>query len=198
MRKHVVVLALALCLVGLAGCNKDSQTLDQVDIKENTTMINADGTMQSAIVESFEKDYYKEDGLKSYIDENIQSYTDEAGKDAVTLDSLEVEDKIATAQFTYKTVADYAKFNAVEAEMLTKEAALQDERLSDTIYSVEKGDTVALKDALTEDDYKIFLISLPEENIMTDGEVAYYANGTLVDSKQVKTGSDGYTIIIYK
>src|SRR5574344_21146 len=105
MKKRVAYFLLVICLLGLAGCKKgDSQTVDQADIKENTTGISSDGTVQSGVVESFEKDYYKKDELKTYIEETIQNYTKKAGNDTVKLDSLDVENKVANAKFSYKNV----------------------------------------------------------------------------------------------
>lgn len=199
MKKRIAYIMLAICLLGLAGCKKgDSQTIDQVEIKENTTLLYADGTVQSVIVETFDKDYYKKDELKNYVDKSIQSYSKTAGNDAVKLDSLDVKDKSASAKFSYKDISAYATFNSIEAEILTKEQALQDERISSTVYSIEKEETVDLQTALEEKDYKILVIHLPGENIMTEGEIAYYTNGTLSGNSIIKTGSEGIAVVIYE
>lgn len=198
MKIKVAVLLLAIGLLGLTGCNKDSQTLDQDNVKENTTMIKSDGTMLSFIVEDFEKDYYDKDELKSYIEENVQNYTKKAGADAVALDSLDVSSQMAIAKFTFKTVTDYAAFNEITCEILTKDEALADERISDTVYSIDKSETVDLKTALEKGNYKVLLMDMADENIKVEGKIAYYTNGTLVDKDTIKTGSEGVTVVIYE
>ena len=57
MRKHMRC-ALALICFGvlLTGCGK-VDSLVKMDVSENTTMVMKDGTMQSAIVESFDQEY---------------------------------------------------------------------------------------------------------------------------------------------
>ncbi len=201
MKKCFAYGLLTIVLLGMAGCSngkKDSQTIDNQVIKENTTILKSDGTIQSVLVESFEKDYYKKNELNSYIDEAIQNYTKKSGKDTVVLDSLDVDNKVATARFSYKNMTDFAAFNAIETELLTKEQALKDERISGTVYSVEKGDTVDLETALKDKDYKIVVANLPNENIMTEGKVAYYTNGTMSGDNVIKAGSEGVTVIIYE
>lgn len=198
MKRKVAVFLLAISLLGLAGCNKDSQTLDRDDIKENTTMFKEDGTLQSVIVESFEKDYYDKGELQSYIEENIQNYTRKAGEGTVALDSLDVSGQMAIAEFTYKTVNDFAAFNEITCEKLTKEEALADDRISDTVYSIDKNETVDLKTAAQKEEYKYLLTDLADENIMVEGKIAYYTNGTLVDENTIKTGSEGVAFIIYE
>ena len=190
---------LVVCLLALSGCNKkDSQTLDRAEIKENTTLINADGTVQAVIVESFDKNYYKKEELKNYIQQEVQKYTKKAGNDTVVLNSLEVENRMAIAQLSYKKLSDYASFNAVTSELLTKEEALKDERISNTIYSVDKGETVDLQSALEGKDYKVLLVELSGETVITEGKIEYYTNGTLTGDSAVKTGSEGVTVIIYE
>ncbi len=201
MKKSFAYVLLTIALLGMAGCSsgkKDSQTIDNQVIKENTTILKTNGTIQSVIVESFEKDYYKKNDLNSYIEEAIQNYTKKAGKDTVVLDSLDVQNKVATARISYKNMTDFAAFNSIETELLTKEQALKDERISDTVYSVEKGDTVELETALKDKDYKIVVANLPDENIMTEGKIAYYTNGTMSADNVIKAGSEGVTVMIYE
>ena len=199
MKKYLAYVLLVVCLLALSGCNKkDSQTLDRAEIKENTTLINADGTVQAVIVESFDKNYYKKEELKNYIQQEVQKYTKKAGNDTVVLNSLEVENRMAIAQLSYKKLSDYASFNAVTSELLTKEEALKDERISDTIYSVDKGETVDLQSALEGKDYKVLLVELSGETVITEGKIEYYTNGTLTGDSAVKTGSEGVTVIIYE
>ena len=199
MKRQLSYLLLAICLLGLAGCSKkESQTINQKDFKENTTIINADGTVQSVIVECFDKDYYQTNELKSYIETTVQNYTKKAGNDSVVLDSLNVNDKMATAQFSFKKMSDYATFNAIESEVLTNEQALKDERVSATVYSVEDGETISLQSALKDKEYKILVTGLLGENIITESKIAYYTNGTLTGDNLLKTGSEGITVIIYE
>ncbi len=199
MRKYFVCILLAISLLGLSGCNKkDSQTIDEAKVKENTTLFNLDGTVQSVIVESFDKNYYEKNELKSYIEEEIQKYTKKAGNDSVILDSLDVDNKIASAKLSFKKITDYATFNEVTSEILTKEQALADERISATVYSVDKGETVDVKVALEEKDYTILVLEIPGETIMIEGTIKYYTNGTLTGDSIIKTGTEGVTVIIYE
>ena len=106
MRKRLgACLGTALCVSVLAGCGSSFNP------DTDTVYVQKKGTVISASVESFDKDYYDQEELQSYVNEEIESYTKENGSDTVELDEVNVEDEEAKLVLKFDTGDDYADFN---------------------------------------------------------------------------------------
>lgn len=201
MKKIILAVTLVLCLcLVMMGCKrgKTMQTLLQTEITENTTMVLKDGKLQSAIVESFDKEYYKEEELKAYLEEQIAEHAKTAGEEAVKLESLEVKNKVAYAKFSYASATNFSTFNELEAYLLTKEEAKSDSRIPSTLLSASEGKEVSKGEALETKEYQVFMINSPSETVIVNGEILYYANATFVNENTVQAGQDGLTVVIFK
>ncbi|MCR5666168.1 MAG: hypothetical protein K6G01_05010 [Eubacterium sp.] len=110
MKKFIVSMALTGVLVGtLAGCSGGtSADVTSIEVSKN-------GEITNIIKEDFSEDYYSEEDLKSFIDEQIETYTQEhsdAEIDAKSI-SFDEESGVLTAKLTFGSYEDYAGFNSV-------------------------------------------------------------------------------------
>lgn len=101
-----VFMIAALCL---SGCGKVS-----MDVDANTLYVDSNGKLTEVIVEDFEKDYYDEDELKTYIDDAVESYQNENGKSDVAVKKYEVKNQVAKLLVEYDSCDSYAAFNETE------------------------------------------------------------------------------------
>lgn len=197
MKKLQITMLLVLCACLLAGCKKGNPSLKADDIKTNTLLVRNNGTVQSCFVEDFDKDYYSEDELNQFIQSAISEYAKTAGEKAVVMNSFKVNDKKAKATFTYTSIENYATFNNVEADVLSVEEAVSDERVPDTFVSAKRSDSVDKEKALSKKEYNVVIVNEPLD-VIVDGTVVYYSNGLLLDDETVQSSSEGSTIIVYK
>ena len=169
-----------------------------MEVTENTVMLMKDGAMQSSIVEDFDKDYYDKAELETFINDTITEYEKVNGEDTVKLESLKVSNQKATATFSFKTVNDFNSFEDKESNVLTKEEALTDERVMESLTSVDSSEEVATAEALTDKKQTIYVIVATGEDVRVEGNILYYGNGELKDKNTVKTGSEGYTVVVFE
>lgn len=200
MKKHIVSTIVLVCFgVILSGCSKDKiDSLTKMEVTENTVMLMKDGAMQSSIVEDFDKDYYDKAELETFINDTITEYEKVNGEDTVKLESLKVSNQKATATFSFKTVNDFNSFEDKESNVLTKEEALTDERVMESLTSVDSSEEVATAEALTDKKQTIYVIVATGEDVRVEGNILYYGNGELKDKNTVKTGSEGYTVVVFE
>lgn len=105
MRKVIIGFLTALMMMVLSGCGGSDK------ITRNTIQVQKDGTVLGAIVADFSREYYDEIELKTMVDEEIKKYNAEAGKEAITIDSFQVEDGVVYVFLQYASAADYEAYN---------------------------------------------------------------------------------------
>lgn len=195
-KRGYLVVALMLCIV-MTGCSKKTPSLVETKLSDNTILVFEDGTVECAVIEEFKKDYYSEEGLRSFVEKNIGNYTKMNGEDTITLEQLTVENQSAKMILTYKTAMDYTAFNENEIVVLSQEEALKDERIPVKMKD-DDGDEILKKDALKDEDAKAVIINEPGYNVIVDGKVKSYFNGSMINSKTVQTEKKDPTIIIFE
>ncbi|MCR5357222.1 MAG: hypothetical protein K6E63_07435, partial [Lachnospiraceae bacterium] len=141
MFKHSIKYFILLCLfvnfIMTAGCSKGEE------LSETTVSIDNKGVITHSIVESFDKDYYNEDELRSIIDAEVEEYGKEREKDCAKLESLEIKDGTATARMRFATYSDYAGFNDVDFFYGTVEEAIEKDYPTDvTLKSRNDNSTI--------------------------------------------------------
>jgi hypothetical protein len=182
----------------LAGCKREEIVLSVDNVKTNTVLVNKDGTVRAATVETFDKNYYSLSELKDFVTEKIKKYNSEAGAEAVLLDSLEIKDGNAVMILKYTSLDHYNQFNKVEA-VLAKVTEIQnaDVTLPDTFINVKNGAEVSKDIALENEKYKVLVMN-ENTNIMVEGTIKYYSNVVLVNSTTAEASQDGTSVIIFK
>ena len=103
-----MLLAILLAIT-VAGCGKSDEAYD-----ETTVIIDKKGGITHRIVENFDKSYYDEDELRQDIDDELAEYCKDKDEKAARLNSLKIEDGIATAEISFAGCGDYAAFNDVD------------------------------------------------------------------------------------
>jgi hypothetical protein len=132
--KKVSILLAAILVVGLfAGCGKFTSDTNALYIKK-------DGTIEAASIETFDKDYYEDSELETFIDDEISAYESSGGSGTVKKDSFQIKDGTASLYMTYSGWEAYAAFN---------EKTLYTGTVADAIAAGYSMDDVVLIDAET-------------------------------------------------
>lgn len=189
MRK-IVSLCLAAVFCGglLAGCGKLEVTRDTIYIQKN-------GKVTAVSMDELDKDYYSEQELEEYVDQEAAAYTSENGNKSLKVDSFEVQDSAVTLQLTYASSEDYVSFNGTVLFSGTVEEALnagydfdmefysagygsesaesEEEQLSDEAAEEEMTDgSVDGEEITAHSDYKV-VITNEALNVKVDGDILY-------------------------
>lgn len=197
MKRIFLYIMLMLCLFSLVGCKNMSPNINPKEVEVNTILFRVNGKVQAFFVEDFEKSYYSESELRTFIDENIESYNLINGKDAIKLDYLKVKNKVASAICTYADTEKYCDFNGHEAYFLTAAEANDNSLIPSSFIDADKGDTFTKEEVLKNDKFKVVMIKEPMD-VMVDGTIKYYSNGILLNKNTVQSAEEGYTVIVFK
>ena len=106
--KKVCSICLVILMISLvSGCATKFPDTDTVYIQKN-------GEISEASVESFDKKYYSQDELESFIKDEIADYEDAHDSGSVKLTSFKMEDKTAKLMMKYDGYQNYSDFNGTE------------------------------------------------------------------------------------
>ena len=168
-RIKAIVLTLTLSMGLLSGCGKNYSS------EASTVFVEEKGEIVSTDVEEFDSSVYDEDSFKEYVESEIKKYTDENGKDTVSLDKIKVKDGKALLTIKYNSPADYAKFNGIELYTGTVSEALAAGYKIEGEFNSVDGGKLSPCDAssiLEQKDYKVVIFK-GKCNISVDGKIAY-------------------------
>ncbi len=201
MKKHIGVGFVLLLSVGvLAGCGSQAE--------RTTIQVKGNGKVIENVSEDFDKDYYKEDELKKFIDSSVEDYKKETGKKDVKASGFTVKDKKAYLTMKYADTDAYTRFNQETLYGGTVVQAIANGySLPDEFYPVKDGKlkkTVTDKKIKEDDGYKVVITS-ENVDVVTGGEILFVSR-TDVKIKDKKTVSiqkesaddTSLTYIIYK
>lgn len=182
-RFKVIALTLLLCIGILSGCGASYEA------EESTVFILKDGRIVSTDIEEFSEDTYDADGLEAYIDNAIDTYNAEYGKESVKLKKLTVKEGRATLIMEYASASDYQKFNDIELYTGSVAEALAAGYSFDGDFAcVSDGKIVScdVSDFLSDSSYKVVVIR-GNLNVTVKGTIAYVSatNTSYVDSKTI-------------
>lgn len=197
MKKIKLCAITCLCLVLLTGCKEEDINLKLKDITINTILIKNDGTIQEAVIEDFDKDYYDKEELSEYINKYISKYNEEAGIECVTSSGLMVDKKVASVIFGYNSIKDYKEFNEIEIEQMTAKEALSNSLIPNSFIDINTGDEISKQEALSNDDYNVIVLNQNLE-VHIQGKIKYYSNAIVLNNSTVQTSEDNIAVIIYK
>lgn len=198
MKKFLLYIVLTLCLVLTAGCKTKNRELTIEDVKNSTILVKNDGTVQAATIETFEKNNYSLDELKAFITKEIGKYNQDNEADSIVINTLEVKDKNAVLILNYKSLENYTAFNKVKASFTTTADAKSSKlELPDVYVNVKDGAYTSPDVALKNSKYKVLVLN-EKTDVIVDGKVKFFANGTLHGKSNFETGSAEPSVIIYK
>lgn len=198
MQKFLLYTVLALCLIFSAGCKNKDKIISVDDVKNNTLLVKNDGTVQAATVETFDKNYYNQDELNTFIMGQIGKYNQANGQDSIVLDSLNVKDGNAVLILNYSNLEHYKAFNEVDAALTTTiDAKNGNLELPDVYVSASDGAFASPDVALKNDKYKVLVVN-EKTDIIVDGTVKYFTNAALLSKSKLQTNSEEKSVIVYK
>ena len=192
MKKSIsLLLVTALTLALLTACG------GKLKVDENTVYVNRKGKVTGATVESFDKAYYNEKELETYINRQVEAYTAEHDRKSVRIDSFSVADGIARLNIAYAGYEDYAAFNEVEMFVGTiPQAMAAGYDFKDDFLAVENGELAGEADRDTViDNGELKVVILNEKvNVKVQGTVRYvsagYTTPTAKDTVTIKLPED--------
>lgn len=99
----MICLIFAFTLTGCGDVNVKS-------LEETTLIVSKKGAVKDVIVESFDKDYYSENELKTFFDNRINEYCLGGNEGKVKLSELKVKKGVAKAVLDFDAIASYTDF----------------------------------------------------------------------------------------
>jgi hypothetical protein len=151
MRKLVVSFLVCLLLFS-TSCEKEEVTTSTMKLKSN-------GSINSYIIELFDKTKYQEVDLKNWVTLEINNYND-GKEDKVVLKDLYVEEGKALLSVNYPTYNDYMELNDEVLFFGTVEEVMGPEFcLIGDYLDAEGSKTIITEDILLENlDWKVFIV----------------------------------------
>ena len=198
MKRILPFLFLSVFLTVLTGCSKKFD-LTEEQIEKNILVIKEEGSLQVAITDSFDKDYYDFEEFEEYINEEISDYNNEFSDDPISLQVLHQnlnDDKIVVIM-SYSDMDHYAEFNGIQGFLTDGGTALQENNPLPETFLDKKGNEVERAEALKKDENKVFAIAEDIE-IKVEGKILYYYNGDYVDSQTLKSDEEEMTYLIFE
>lgn len=194
MKRWKIGVCIFIMALFLTACGDKTFTADT-----NTLYIKLDGGIAEASFELFDKEYYDEQELKSFVEQEVRDYNYKNVKEAVAVDRVEVADNVAAAYLNYKTIKDYIAFN--ESDMFSgtvKQAMDAGYDFETEFVSYDKGEKA---DILTVTDQVANKILILDDSIdmRFDGTICFVSsNVQKIDKKNVTLTQGGLSYIIYK
>lgn len=185
-----LILAAGVLLTGCGG---------KFEPTESTVFVASDGTVQSAIMESFDKAYYDFEELSEDVEKEVKSYCLDVNEEVITVESLTQEGDMVTLFMNYETVEDYAAFNEVLLFCGTYADAAKAGYVPEELYDAEG--QIAEMDM---EQLGAMNVIVTEESIciQTSGKIQYTSdNVTIVDKKlarAMEAGKAHPAFILYK
>lgn len=198
MKKVTLVLLGTIFLIAMTGCGKNKVSITAEDVTTNTIVIKEDNTVQSSIVEDFDKDYYSQEELEAFINEEVTDYNEKNGEDQIKMHSIHVADQKACVVFNYNDIDDYSVFNGISAKLLSTSQALQDDSILSVLEYVDakSGDTVSRETALSKEGATVLVIQEPLD-IKIAGTILYYSNAQKAEKDVLKASGENVTVVVF-
>lgn len=194
--KHCFVMS--LLSVGLfVGCSHKKGQLNLSDLKTSTLYVEADGKLQMADIEVFDKEYYDQKELKEFINTAVDEYQKEAGEESVSCSDVSVSSDMAKALFHFRSVKDYNNFINNNAQILTVQEASSNIVLPEVFVSAEDGSKVSKEDVLKNDKYQLLIIQ-EALDIQVEGTIHCYSNAMLLNDTTVQITGEDVSVIVFE
>lgn len=196
----VITLVLVLVIVGGIAVyvfTRENEVieLNAEDVTVNTLVVNDEGTIQSALVETFDKDYYKIDELKDFVKDDLKKYNKANDTNVSLLDAKKNGDK-AVLVYHYATIEDYSKYNEVKAYMFSPKEALKDERVPSNLKEYEGSDVP--KDSIYDDEKLITVVIEADTELIVNGKIKYYSGCEVTSENKVVAKSGERAVVVFK
>ncbi|MCI8506703.1 MAG: hypothetical protein HFI67_11010 [Lachnospiraceae bacterium] len=206
-----LMMAAALAVTVLAGCGGKVK----FEPKVSSIYVKKDGTVVSADIEDFVGNNYSEAELKTYVEDAVkeynsehgaaaEAYVDEEDKDAslpVQIESLTVEEGVASLLLEYEKCGDYLEFTGTagtEKGVDRLELSTVGETDFSGNFQNAKGEDVTLEGVTKKEKNSVVIIE-GAATIQVEGNVQYVSAGvSLVDKHTVATQAGSVSYIVFK
>jgi len=198
MKKLLLNALLILGLLAMTACSEKDKNLNADDITVNTILAKANGALQVAIVEDFEKPYYNIKELEDFITQEVNAYNKKAGEGKVKLEAVKQKNGKAVMLMTYSGMDQYAAFNEVTAAYFN--SGIQNIKLAlpSTLKNASNDSVAGTKEVLQTEGLKVLVLNEPYE-IIVEGKVKYYSeNAKLLENDKVSATDGGMTVVVFK
>ena len=199
--KKCAVLILAVVLVlSVSGCGG---SIDVSKFTENTLVINKDGSVTEVSVDSFSEDYYTQEALEQYVNEEVDTYNEQhpaaSGKEkdkVIKVDTVKVSEDNARVVLDFASVEAYTDFNSASLDYV-KASELSDDVKALSLKDAD-GQSVGAWSAIEKpEDYQAVVIYAPVQ-VAVSGKIAYVSENVTVTDKSTAKCDSTPAVIIYK
>lgn len=195
-----ITLVLVLVIVGGIAVYVFTRENEVIEIKAeditvNTLVVNDEGTIQSALVEPFDKDYYKIDELKEFVKKDLKTYNKDNSTNVSLLDAKKNGDK-AVLVFHYGSIEDYSKYNEVKAFVFNTQEALKDERVPSNLREYEGSEVP--KDSVYKDEKLVTVVLEADTELIVNGKIKYYSGCEVTAENKVVAKSGERAVVVFK
>ncbi len=207
MNKKKIILTFVITLISVVAIGggiaafiltRDNEVikLDAEDITANTLVVNDEGTIQSALVETFNKDYYDLDELEEFVKDDLDSFNDKNDTKIAFVEAKVNEDKVVIV-FDYKDIEEYSAYNEVKAFVLDAEEANGDERVPSDLKVYDE-DGVVPKDRVYENEKLVTVVVDADTELIVNGKIKYYSGCEVTAENKVVAKAGERAVVVFK
>lgn len=170
-----VLLAITLMLCGCGGL---------ADVKDDTITVSAKGAVREAIVGDGEKNDYSIEELRSFVEEDIEEYNQNAKSGNIDLKSCEMKDGIIRIEIAYASYVDYAAYHKTTLFYGTLKEAKSKGFDFNTEFVDNNGDTAAAATILAHgDEWHVVILEEPVD-VQVSGDILYVSKNAEITGKR--------------
>ena len=138
-RRFIKIAILGMSVSALVGCGSKDVTITADKAKNNEIIVTETGALQGVIKEKFDKKYYDEKELKSFIKDDIKEFNSDKGT-KIKLNSMAVKDNNVYVVMDYKSANDFNAYSEYQVSSLNADIAKDSKQVDDklTVYGKDK------------------------------------------------------------
>lgn len=198
MKKLLLKVLLLMSLLAITGCSNNVKSINTDEVKINTILARANGELQVAIVEDFDKPYYSVNELKEFVEKEVDAYNQKAGGDKVKINEITQRGNKAIMLITYSGMDQYVAFNKVTAAYFNSGKDNLKLSLPATLKNISNESVTSTSDVIKTEGYRVLVLNEPYE-IIVDGKVKFISdNANLLDNNKVSATNEGMTVVVFK
>ena len=196
MKRFLFLICILIMPAFLTACAESEDNFE-----ETTITVERRGKVSENIVESFDKDYYDIEELKSEFTDSVNDYNESIGGEEIRLKKMELKNSKVYVNIDFTGPSDYERFVGERLFVGTIDDAYDNGYSMDvTLKGVEAGDRIGKVRIMGMKDKEIIILS-EHVRINTFRDIAYVsANVDVIDSRsaRVVNESDGLAYLILK
>lgn len=207
MKKARIVLAAMIAGAMLSGCAGRGGSTSTFSPEQSSVFVTRDGRVSSALVETYENDYYDQTELKTAIEAAVADFNTEQGRTAVSLSSCTLGNGKAIALFDYANGSDLCSFSAKTKDDATQVQTFEITTVSDGMVSGSAADVQWKKakdgSGVTVDKVKkkgdLHLVVMDgQATVQTEGKIQFYSGDISLKDEHTAVVNGGQAYLAFK